>query len=45
MLNKDKGAKEIIIKYVEFVCSLNANHIIADIDTKEDYERLYKEHH
>lgn len=45
MLNQDKGAKEIISKHSEYVRSLNANHVIADIDTKEDYERLYKEHH
>ena len=45
LLNQDKGAKEIIIKHAKNMSSLNANLVIADIDTKEDYERLYKEHH
>ena len=45
LLKQDKGAKDIIVEYAEYMSSLHANHVIADIDTKEDYERLYKDHH
>lgn len=44
-LNNDKGAKKIIENHLDNVLALNAKHLIADIDTKEEYERLYGEHH
>ncbi|PTM10405.1 MAG: hypothetical protein DA407_03710 [Bacteroidetes bacterium] len=44
-LNQDKGAKKVITDHIENVITVNANHLIADIDTKEDYEILYKANH
>lgn len=44
-LDVDKGAKQIIEKHIESVNILYAEHLIADIDTKEDYEQLYKANH
>lgn len=44
-LNNDKGAKKIIENHLDNVLALNAKHLIADIDMKEDYEKLYKENH
>ena len=44
-LNQDKGAKKVIENHLYNVLALNAKHLISDIDTKEDYERLYKANH
>lgn len=44
-LNQDKGAKKVITVHIDHVISVNANHLITDIDTKEDYEKLYKANH
>lgn len=44
-LNQDKGAKKIIENHIDNVIVLKAKHLISDIDTKEDYERLYHENH
>lgn len=41
-LNGDKGAKTLLDKYIQNVSTLNAEHLVSDIDTKEDYEKLYK---
>lgn len=45
LLNDDKGAKSILHKYSENVSRLDAGHNVADIDTLQDYERLYKANH
>ena len=44
-LNDDKGAKTILQKYSEKVSVINAEKLVSDIDTLEDYERLYKAKH
>ena len=44
-LNQNKGAKKVIENHLDNVSALNAKHLISDIDTKEDYEKLYKENH
>lgn len=44
-LNENKGAKKVISKHIENIISVNANKQIVDIDTKEDYEKLYKANH
>jgi molybdenum cofactor cytidylyltransferase len=44
-LNTDKGAKKVIENHLENVLALNAKHFISDIDTMEDYKRLYDENH
>ena len=43
VLKDDKGAKSILNTYTEHVEVLNAGHVISDIDTLEDYERLSDE--
>ena len=44
-MNQDKGAKKVIENHLDNVLALSANHLISDIDTKEDYKRLYDENH
>ncbi len=44
-LNGDKGAKTLLDKYAPNVFTLNAEQLVFDIDTKEDYEKLYKANH
>ena len=44
-LNQDKGAKKLITDHIDNVITVNANHLIADIDTKEDYQKLYNDNH
>jgi molybdenum cofactor cytidylyltransferase len=44
-LNDDKGAKVIIQKYSKNVSAINADNLVSDIDTLEDYERLYNASH
>ncbi len=40
-LDDDKGAKVLLHKYSNHISAINAKHIVSDIDTLEDYERLY----
>jgi len=44
-LNQDEGAKKVITDHIDNVITVNANHLITDIDTKEDYETLYNANH
>ena len=44
-LNDDKGAKVILRDHAENVSVVHAAHDVSDIDTIEDYERLYKANH
>lgn len=44
-LSDDNGAKSILLKYSENVSIINASDLILDIDTFEDYESLYNDHH
>lgn len=44
-LNDDNGAKAILQKYANKVMSINAEELVSDIDTLEDYEKLYKANH
>lgn len=44
-LTNDNGAKPLLHKYVEHIITINARNKIADIDTKAEYERLYKDNH
>jgi len=41
----DKGAKSILQKYTNRVISVDAKELVSDIDTLEDYERLYNANH
>lgn len=41
-LEGDKGAKTLLDIYSQNVLSVSAQHLISDIDTKYDYEKLYK---
>lgn len=44
-LNDDKGAKVILQKYSKNVSAISADNIVSDIDTLEDYQRLYNINH
>lgn len=44
-LNQDKGAKKVITTHVDNVITVNANQLIVDIDTKKDYQQLYRNNH
>ena len=44
-LNEDKGAQTIIKKNIDYVLTFQASHLISDIDTKEDYKKIYKVNH
>jgi len=44
-LTTDMGAKEIMHKYKEKVVLLYAEEMLADIDTLDDYRRLYAANH
>ena len=44
-LNNDKGAKNILQNYSDRILSVDGENLISDIDTIEDYEILYREHH
>jgi len=44
-LDSDFGAKHILTKYQSSLVALDANTILMDIDTPEEYEKLYNEHH
>ena len=44
-LSNDKGAKRLIEKYTDKVVLLNAESMVSDIDTIEDYNGLYQANH
>jgi len=44
-LNDNKGAKAILQKYTENVIGINAEGLVSDIDTLEDYGGLYHDNH
>ena len=44
-LNDDKGAKAILQKYSKNVSAISADNLVSDIDTLEDYNRLYNSNH
>ena len=44
-LNDDEGAKHIISKYASYVKSINHDLQFEDIDTFDDYERLFLANH
>lgn len=44
-LNDDKGAKIILHKHSENVSVIDGNNMVLDIDTLQDYNRLYKDNH
>ncbi|MDC6388514.1 nucleotidyltransferase family protein [Maribacter sp. PR1] len=44
-LDSDFGAKHILTKYQSSLVALDTNSILKDIDTPEEYEKLYNEHH
>ncbi|MCF8273220.1 MAG: nucleotidyltransferase family protein [Flavobacteriaceae bacterium] len=44
-LKGDKGAKNLLEKHSDNVVSIDGSHVFFDIDSKEDYEVLFKKHH
>lgn len=44
-LNTDKGARDILKKYFEELTFINGGDLIQDIDTIDDYNTIYSEHH
>lgn len=44
-LNHDKGAKRLLEKHRDSLSYVNGENVIVDIDTIDDYEKLYKIHH
>jgi molybdenum cofactor cytidylyltransferase len=44
-LTDDRGAKKLIKQSAKFVTSIGITTVISDIDTKEDYEKIYKANH
>ena len=44
-LSNDQGAKLLIKKYDDKVVSLNAEAMVSDIDSIEDYNNLYRANH
>jgi molybdenum cofactor cytidylyltransferase len=44
-LTDDRGAHELIKRLTEFVTSVDINPLIADIDTEDDYNKIYKANH
>lgn len=44
-LKGDKGAKEIMEKHSKNVSVIEGKHKLTDIDTFQDYEKLYKANH
>ncbi len=44
-LTDDRGAQELIKQSAKFVTSLDINPLISDIDTEEDYNKIYKANH
>ena len=44
-LNEDKGAKKVIVNYIDNVITIDANQLFTDIDTQEEYKKLYHANH
>jgi molybdenum cofactor cytidylyltransferase len=44
-LNDDKGAKAILQKYANKAIGMNAEGLVSDIDTLDDYKKLYNSNH
>jgi molybdenum cofactor cytidylyltransferase len=44
-LDNDRGAKKTIMEHIENVIAVNASHLVSDIDTMDDYKRLYSTNH
>tara|TARA_R110000772_G_scaffold59378_3_gene134494 strand:- start:733 stop:1344 length:612 start_codon:yes stop_codon:yes gene_type:complete len=44
-LTDDRGAQELIKQSVKFVTTTDINPLISDIDTEEDYNKIYKANH
>ena len=44
-ITDDKGAKQIIEENKAPVSAIKADHLLADIDTEEDYKQLYESNH
>jgi molybdenum cofactor cytidylyltransferase len=44
-LNDDIGARRMLQKYSKNVLAINADNRVSDIDTLEDYKRLYNDNH
>ena len=44
-LNDDRGAKVLLQKYNEHVLTINAESYVSDIDTQEEYRKLYEANH
>ncbi len=44
-LTDDRGAQELIKQLAKFVTSVDINPLISDIDTEEDYNKIYKANH
>lgn len=42
-LNNDYGAKHLIKSHFEDVCTLQADHLVIDIDTIDAYKEIYKQ--
>lgn len=45
LLNDDRGAKDLIKKYSKYVSSVDIIPLVTDIDTEEDYDKIYKANH
>ncbi|MFT4668915.1 MAG: molybdenum cofactor cytidylyltransferase [Flavobacteriaceae bacterium] len=44
-LTDDRGAQELIKQSAKFVTTVDINPLISDIDTEEDYKKIYKANH
>jgi molybdenum cofactor cytidylyltransferase len=44
-LNDDNGAQRILQKHSKNVLAINADNMVSDIDTLEDYQKLYNANH
>ncbi|MBT8273801.1 MAG: nucleotidyltransferase family protein [Bacteroidia bacterium] len=45
LLQDDQGAKKLMEKHLDRVSSLNMNPLISDIDTLDDYNKMYAANH
>jgi molybdenum cofactor cytidylyltransferase len=45
LLNDDHGAKNLIKKYSNYVTALDITAVVTDIDTEDDYTKIYKANH
>ena len=44
-LSDDRGARELIKQSIKYVSSVDIDPLISDIDTEEDYDKIYKANH